>query len=489
MENKRRSIFNIAWFIIILSILATVIFLGTEINQLAMANPLAGSGPITPAYIPSIFNYYPLANPFGVALYHIDTANGLDALVAAKTSWTRVDLTWSTIQPVENGPYTWDPSFDQELINASNSQIQPVVIIGGTPIWAVKNLLTPCGPVAENKFAELAQFAAAAVNRYSVPPYNVKYWELYNEPDVAGGLGCWGDSSDAQYFGGYYYGQMLQVVYPVIKAANPDVQVMVGGLLLDCDPTSPPANMNCLSSKFLEGILMSGAGSDFDGVSFHAYDYYTGEGMYSNPNWHSSWNTTGPVSIAKANYLKTLLTNFGQGQKFLMATETALFYGPNVMVPPCQAPAPEGLEVTKAYYLVESYATTIANGWIANIWYSAFGVRCSGLLSYPDMQPMPAYYSYQFAAQKLIGAHYLRNITEYPGVMGYEYIVTGHHLWVLWSLDGNTHTINLSSSPVLIYHIGDNGRPVQEINSMTTVIDLSPRFIQFYDLLPRHIQF
>ena len=474
-----RPILNITLFIIILSLLSFYISSGMEIKKSEIENPSSGTELITQAYLPSILNNYPLANPFGVTLYPIDATHGLDALVTAKTNWTRIDLTWwSIVQPEENKPYTWDPSFDQELINANNAHIQPVVIIGGTPTWALKELFSPCGPVAENKFAQLAQFAAAAVNRYSIPPYNVKYWELYNEPDVAGTLGCWGDTSDAQFFGGYYYGQMLQVVYPVIKAANPAVQVMVGGLLLDCDPISPPENKNCLPSKFLEGILMSGAGPYFDGVSFHAYDFFLGKGMFSNSNWHSSWNTTGPVLIVKANYLKTLLTNYGQGQKFLLASETALFYGPNQWNPLCVADAPADLEVTKAYFLIESYAATVANGYKANIWYSAFGVRCSGLLQV-DLNPLPAYYAYQFAAQKLVGAIYIRNVTEYPGVMGYEYMVAGQGLWVLWSLDGNSHNIVLASMPIMVNHIGDDGKPVQESNSTPFTIDLSPRFIEF----------
>jgi hypothetical protein len=479
METKRRSILNITRFILLISILPFAISQGTRIPQLGIENPPSTSGSTILTYLPSIFNHYPLANPFGVALDHIDATNGLDTLAAAKTNWTRIDLTWSAIQPEQNGAYTWNPAFEQELVNASNAKLQLVLIIGGNPNWALKNPSTSCGPVAEVNFADLAQFAAAAVDRYSLPPYNVKYWELYNEPDVDGSLGCWGDPTDTLYFGGYYYGQMLQVVYPVIKAVNSSVNVMVGGLLLDCDPVLPPVNSNCTPSRFLEGILMSGAGPDFDSVSFHAYDYYLGKGMYSNPNWHSAWNTTGPVAIAKANYLKDLLNKFGQGQKLLLLSESAVFYGPNVMNPSCVSPEPDGVEATKAYYLVESFAATIANGWIANIWYSAFGVRCSGLLNYPDLQPLSGYYAYQFAAQKFIGANYIRNITEYPGVMGYEYSVDGHHLWVLWSQDGITHTINLPSSPALINHIGDDGKPVLEANSMTVGIDLSPRIVEF----------
>ncbi len=105
---------------------------------------------------------------------------------------------------------------------------------------------------------------------------------------------------------------MLKVVYPQIKAANPDAQVLVGGLVQDCDPR-PGASCEIVGKppshcKFLEGILHNGGGPFFDGVSFHSYDYYKANGdqncLYCNPNWLSSWNTTGPVVALKAQYIR-----------------------------------------------------------------------------------------------------------------------------------------------------------------------------------------
>jgi hypothetical protein len=318
------------------------------------------------------------------------------------------------------------------------------------------------------------------VKRYSGPPYNVRYWELWNEPDAAGLLGCWGDPSDSQYYGGYYYGQMLQVVYPRMKEADPRAQVLVGGLLLDCDPDNPPEGMNCLPSRFLEGILESGAGPHFDGVSFHAYDYYTGKGTYGNGNWNSYSNTTGPVSITKARFLKDVLSSYGYGQKYLMNTETAVFAGPNVMDPPCGAPEVKipDIEGTKVYYVIHSYAVAVAEGLKANVWYSAFGVRCSGLLD-SDLSPKAGYYAYQFAQDKLGAAQYVRQVSEYEGVMGYEYETTGRKLWVLWSLDGLAHTITLPKQPVEVNRVEEDGRAVLEPTTGTVIIDLSPRFVEF----------
>jgi hypothetical protein len=231
----------------------------------------------------------------------------------------------------------------------------------------------------------------------------------------------------------------------------------------------------------LNGILASGAGQNFDGVSFHAYDFYTGTGTYENTNWNSSSSTTGPVSIAKAKYLKDVLSTYGYGQKYLVNTESAVFKGENVMEPPCSPDYNDlmpSIEETKVDYVVQSNAVAVAEGWKANIWYSAFGVRCSGLLN-SDLSPKPAYYAFQFAQHELGEAVFVRQIKEYPQMMGYEYEIPGRKLWVIWAMDGQAHTIPLPVLPLEINKMGSDGRPVNEAISLNVTIDQYPRFIEF----------
>ena len=389
-------------------------------------------------------------------------------------------MCWSCIEPNE-GDRSWDISFDQEISNSVHSNIQPILVIGATPEWALKPGYV-AGAVEEQKFNSLCDFAFDLVKRYSTPPYYIKYWELYNEPDVKGGLGDWGDPNDL-YFGGGYYGEMLKVVYPRIKAADPQAQVLVGGLLLDCDPNNPPPRKSaiCKMSRFLEGILVSGAGPFFDGVSFHAYDYFTGKGTYGNNDWHTAWNTTGPVSITKANFIKTTLAKYGFPKKYLMNTENALFYGKNVIQPPCvetDSAILADIEVTKVYYVVHSYTTALAQGWKANVWFSALGVRCSGLLQ-ADLSPLPAYYAFQFTSQKLQSAVFVKNLTEYAQVTGYKFRFRNRRIWVAWSFDGAPHTIDLPSLPVLVNRMGEDGLPMLETNAITQTINMAPLFIEF----------
>jgi hypothetical protein len=272
---------------------------------------------------------------------------------------------------------------------------------------------------------------------------------------------------------------MLKVAYPQIKAADPEVQVLVGGLLLDCDPTNPPeltegsgTYKDCTSSRFLEGILRNGGGGYFDGVSFHAYDYYMrGAGKYANKGWDSAWDTTGPVISTKANYLRSLLVKYGYAEKYLMNTEVAILCGSTGNEKTCQT---EEFARTKVNYMAEANAAGQAEGVHANIWYSLTGWRASGLVD-RYWQPLPAFQAYQTSVQRLEQAVFTNELTAYPQVKGYEFLREGTVLWVLWSLDGEAHNVQLPSQPSAIYDV--LGQPLSPDQNLTIILD--PVYIEW----------
>jgi hypothetical protein len=271
---------------------------------------------------------------------------------------------------------------------------------------------------------------------------------------------------------------MLKVVYPYIKSADTFSQVLVGGLLLDCDPRGNPSSCDIVGNsnkapKFLEGILKSGAGNSFDGVSFHAYDYYAGGmGKYNNTNWNTSWNTTGPVFTAKADYIRELLTYHGVTGKYLMNTESAIlkYVGDTTPI----------FEETKSSYLVQAYVTALSSQSIfnlrANIWFYVFGWRNSGLLN-GDLSPKPAYHAYDFAYDKLAFSAYMGDITEYgPNVKAYKFKHAGRELWVVWSLNGANQTVTLPQTPTAIWDMYGN---LQTPTSTSFTVTLLPYYIEY----------
>jgi hypothetical protein len=424
---------------------------------------------------------------------HITTGDGLNQMVAAKISYARLPgVEWASVETTQ-GVYNWSvlAGLETDLKNASSNGIQVILLIHNTPQWALMPGGTGhlCSPIAVDQLPAFGNFMRALVARYSVSPYNVKYWEIWNEvdaPDVSGnvGYGCWGDPSDP-YYGGEYYADVLKVVYPQIKAADTQSQVLVGGLLMDCDPRNISG---CTAGKYLEGILRNGGAPFFDGISFHSYDYYdyldwSGTlGHYGNSNWLSTWNTTGPTLIAKAEYIKSLLTIYGVTGKFLMDTEDAIVCGDlNGLVP---TPYPNycvttDFETTKAYYVAQTYAAAVAEGLRTNAWYSVFGWRHSQLLN-TNLSPTLAYTAYQIGQSQLRDAAYAgivvpADIGGSQSIMGYKFIRNGHRVWAVWSLDGNPHFINFASVPLTVVDaLGVSVKPAISMN-----VTLKPLYLEW----------
>ena len=445
----------------------------TDTVQASPEPPLPGD-PI-PTFPPS----GPDKNIFGVALQTISTIDGLPLFSEAGSMWTRRDFTWNVVEPNE-GDRNWGnvAGMEGEFVDAAQRNMQIVLILGGAPTWAMDPNHPPCGGrITQDKFGALANFARDLVARYSQPPFNVMYYELWNEPEVYNFLGCWGEPSDPLgYYGGFYYGEMLKAVYPAMKAANPEAQVMVGGLLMDCDPrltiiNADGSRKDCAMTTFFEGILQGGAGNSFDGISFHAYDYYGGQiGAYSNINFEAASSTTGPVTQQKYRYLLSLLNQYNVTGKFFMNSEIALL---------CSSCTddPE-FETAKAYYLVQAYVASIADGYRAAIWYSAYGDRNSGLVN-RDLQPVPAFNSFAFTSYLLKNMEFAGSPDLGARTFAYEFHSPTLKVWAVWSKDVTSRLVRLPVQPAQVYRIGPDGRQVNEPASQNLEVNSAPVFLLF----------
>jgi hypothetical protein len=196
----------------------------------------------------------------GIHILNLSSPQEVSLLKDTQAGWTRFDnFHWDQIESERTDPptYQWDTVNEAGLRSAAENDINVIGMILFTPKWAQKVPGVACGPIAEDAFPAFADFVQATVERYNQPPFNVKVWEIGNEPDVPWGVvdphsgyGCWGDVADAD-FGGGYYAEVLKVVYPASKSAEPEAQVLVVPLL-DCDHQPPKARIAL--SRFLEGI-------------------------------------------------------------------------------------------------------------------------------------------------------------------------------------------------------------------------------------------
>jgi hypothetical protein len=369
-------------------------------------------------------------------------------------------LLWPRVEPQE-GERKWNAigKLEKKLADASATGVEVILIIRGTPEWAQKVPGSSCGPIKPNKLESFADFMGDVVRRYSVPPYSIKYWELGNEPDVAPSLvapdsvfGCWGDENDP-YYGGGYYAEMLKAAYPAIKSADPEANVLIGGLLLDCDPAQPPEGQDCLPGKFFEGILQNGGGPFFDYVSYHGYAPYAGSssghgGLYLDEHF-PNWEHRGGVLLGKIDFLRELMQEYNVDKPLFHSEGSLICPGSNQA--DCDPPGESFFE-SQADYVVWLFIRDWAEDVKGAIWYpfEGPGWRFGGLLD-ENQEPKPAYRALSFLTKELEGATYTGRLTDFPEINGYEFITQGKRIWVLWSPSEQPQQISLSEDVLAIY--------------------------------------
>ncbi len=400
----------------------------------------------TLTYLPTVESY----RAPGQSVFGVEINTGLGSALAetaadAGVSWVRYGVVrWDEIESVQ-GQRNWDllSGLDQDLAALQAQGLNTEMVVLGTPDWARKYpSATPqdrgrdCGAIGEAYFSDFASFMQEVVRRYSGSPYYVKYWELGNEPDVDPAFssadqknlyGCWGEMGDP-YYGGGYYAAMLKTVYPAIKAVAPQAQVMIGGLLLDCDPTHPPANSvdGCLPGKFFEGILRAGGGAYFDMATYHAYTYWRNDGLDSDLT-HGKWAVRGGAVLGKASLLREVMAQYGVNKPLLMNEGGLLCYPTNSACPG------ELFQHGQAVGLVKLYTRTWANDIEGAIWYTLNGPgwRDGGLLE-GDKSPRPAYTSLSFMADLLKNAHFVAS-TITAQAESYEFEDATHLYQLHWT--------------------------------------------------------
>ncbi len=420
---------------------------------------------------------YPLT---GIELDKFNSTN-FEWLVKSGAYWLRYNgLLWSEVEPQE-GARNWSALSELEgnLVKAAQLNQKVILVVRSTPEWAQAVPGHFCGPIDPSRMDAFGDFMYELVKRYSQPPYSVKFWEIYNEPDIAPELvsgdnpyGCWGDADD-EFYGGGRYAEMLHTIYPRIKAADPQAQVLVGGLLLDCDPVHPPENRDCRPSNFIEGILRAGGGDSFDGISFHAYDYYSQPFGYSNQNWHSSHKTSGPVNAVKARHLNSLLLKYELTGKYLINTEAGLLCGRSGDEPMCQT---YEFNMAKAFYVALSNAAALQEGFLGNIWFNLTGWRGTGLID-ANGNALPAMSAMRYSSIQLNGASFIRTIQEIPGLSGIEYFRDGKFIWLLWSQRGAGQRVRFEDQGVMIYDVWGNSMPGSPYLTVTS----APVYIEWHD--------
>lgn len=269
----------------------------------------AQPAPVGNLYLPLVHKVAPFTtprSPFGLQISALANDEALDLGAAAAPGLSRVgDVTWSDLEPVQGGPYQWQAlaPLERTIAAVRARGIEPLVVVQWSPVWARVYPQSECGPIKPAAYKDFAAFLTALADRYSSGPFQVRYWEIWNEPDFTraevparAGYGCWVDEA-LPYSGGEAFGTMLKVAYAGIKAGNLN-SVVVSGSITRNFPEAPFNN-------FLEGMLRAGA--TFDQLGFHAYG-----------NWAKE-----DLLVRKVQFTRSLLANYGYKNTPLLLTETA----------------------------------------------------------------------------------------------------------------------------------------------------------------------
>lgn len=312
----------------------------------------------------------------------------------------RTEVYWSWVEPANTTPpyFDWD-RFDELLIPARHLNVNTIATITGNPSWASSY---PNGPIDKVSISEFVHFVLAAVERYDGDGYLdapcspvVNYWEFYNEPDrntpadpqYAGRAG-WGQNAPE-------YAQMLAAVYPAMKSANPNVQIVYGGIAHDWFERQGGEFVE----DWVQQVLDAGGGPYFDYMNLHAFANFWPEHALQPPGL-----------LEKVEKMRAILESYGFDKPFVI-TETSFTSKPWESV----AVANE----LQARNVVKLFAQALAAGVKGTSWFMFYdstsgGVTYrTGLITQDDPpERKPSFSAFQTMVNLFENAQYDRALTD-----------------------------------------------------------------------------
>ena len=230
-----------------------------------------------------------------------DTA--FDRAAAAGIEWMRFDVCWNYVGASATNVFNWwqiDGVFD----SAETHGVQLLPILRGKNPWTKVD--------AKDDLDGWATFVSAFANRYRG---RVSAVEIWNEPDNRD----WGVIPVAD------FKNIVQRAYDAIKAVDPTVTVVLGGVTAD-------------GTSYLSSLYSNGVKNYCDAVAYHPYV------------WPDAPDSS---YISKINSVKSIMSSNGDGSKPLWLTEMGW---------PTHSDRKGVTEAQQASFITNAAAIAFANG-------------------------------------------------------------------------------------------------------------------------------
>ncbi|MCS7276029.1 MAG: endo-1,4-beta-xylanase [Dehalococcoidia bacterium] len=282
--------------------------------------------------------------------------------------WIRMGFPWSWVEGTP-GRFNW-ATHDVLVAKARSLGLEVMGSLGYTAVWASSAPPEVTRAVDRERYPPRdyeawGRYVYQTVSRYRG---QVRYWEVWNEPDLGGEgpFGFW-RASEAE------FARLLAVAYQNVKRADPQARVVIGGLSLGGSP-------GVLNEDFFPRILRDPtypAARYFDIAAFHQY---------------------GSRDTARQRflYVRGELEKVGAGDKPIWVTEVGATSESRPQDPP-QYRGPEG----QARYVRDMLPYLLQLGAQKVFWFSLTDAQLSGgnFISHglldSQLAPKPAYYAYR----------------------------------------------------------------------------------------------
>ncbi len=212
--------------------------------------------------------------------------------------WIVEYFPWAYYEP-RPGHFEWEHP-DAVIAHANRQGLTVIARLGFVPDWARPKDTIPLY-LGEESYADFGRYAAAFATRYRG---EVSHIILWNEPNLSQEWGYRPVDPES-------YTRLLKIVYPLIKAANPEVQVLAGALAPTLAPPGSEWGLNDL--LYLQRMYTAGAGDSFDILAIHVYGW--------------SFDADDPpdaetVNFRRAELIREVMVRNGDGHKQAIITES-----------------------------------------------------------------------------------------------------------------------------------------------------------------------